>query len=330
MKILLLALIAALTLPLQADTELLRFVPDNIQAVVGIDTAQGWRHPAFTQFRRNDPVLDQQCRLLEKQLARFRMRPENAIGSMVAFYGGEDNFGAVFHTSIRETQFDQMLAQGLTQGAEETVRIQKQQAKGYDYYLVRAICKGRQLPDSGFTYVGANQILIAPLPQLDRIRSKIRNGALASNRQYQSQLRQINTNAPFWMAFRIAPGTIQTLAANTSAPPALMLLNNIADGAFAVTTGGHSNRDFTIKGFVTCRDAGSAKAMAQQLQLLPMACGDSRTAMRVNESLHIVTKGKTLFLRMLLPEEMQRTLMGGASRPQTAQRNHHVSGKRLR
>ena len=307
----------AIAVPLSAGTDLIRFIPGNVQGMAWIDMAQGWRHPIFQRFRGNDPGLDQQCRLLEMKLAQFRMRPEDAIKSMAVFYGGQSNFGSVFYTPILEPQFDKMLANGITKGVERTIRVEKRTANGYRYYLVRSAFKGKSLPDSGFTYVGPNQVLMAPVEQLDAIRRSISRSSIANNRQYMAQLRLINTNAPFWTIFRVPQEVSEAIAANAPGNANTQLLSTVTNGAFSVDPSGRGG-DFMISGFLPCRDVASAQKMAQQLQLMPMACDNTGTAMRVSESMSIVTKGNSVFLRMILPENMQRVLLGTLYQQQAA------------
>ncbi len=311
MKYYIAAALLSAALTLSASTDLMRFVPGNVQAMAWIDMAQGWKHPIFQRFRNNDPGLDQQCRLLETKLAQFRMRPEEAIRNMAVFYGSQNSFGSVFYTPILEPQFDKMLAGGITKGAEHTIQVEKKNGKGYRYYLVRSQFKGKPLPDSGFTYVGTNQVLMAPVEQLDTIRRNLGSGTIATNKQFLAQIQMINTNAPFWTVFRVPPDVSNAIAANSAGNPAAQYLANVTNGAFSVDPSGKSQRDFLVSGFLTMRDVGTAQKMAQQLQLLPMACDNTGTAMRVSESMNVRAKGNTLFLRMILPENMQKMLMGG-------------------
>ena len=306
-----------------AGTDLLRFVPGNIRGMACIDMTKGWQHPAFQRIRRNDPTIDSQCRLLESKLAQYRLRPEQAITGMAVFYRDSNSVGSVFHTNISEAQFDKMLASGITKGTEHMVQVQKKNANGYRYYLVKSQYNGKRLPDSGFTYIGTNQVLMAPVEQLDEVRSSLSKGSVAGNKFFANQIRMINTNAPFWTVFSVPEEISRSLAANSQGNAAAAYMSRITNGAFAVDTSGKTNRDFMISGFLTCTDPGTAKQMAQQLQLMPMACNDTRTAMRVNESMSLSTKGNTLFLRMLIPESMHGMFMGfaqpGSSSAQTQQ-----------
>ncbi len=302
---------------LSASTDLIRFVPGDVQGMAWIDMAQGWRHPLFQRFRNNDQGLDQQCRLLETKLAQFRLRPEDAIKNMAVFYN-RNSVGSVFYTPILEPQFDKMLAGGITKGAEHTIQVKKVNGNGYRYYLVRSMFKGKQLPDSGFTYVGTNQVMMAPVAQLDAIRRSLSQGSIASNKQYQAQLRLINTNAPLWTVFRVPQEVSNAIAASSAGNPAAAFLANVSNGAFSVDPSGSSKRDFLVSGFLTCRDVAVAQKMAQQLQFLPMACDNTSSAMKVSESMNIKAKGNTVFVRMILPESMQKMLMGGMYQPQAA------------
>jgi hypothetical protein len=297
---------------------LLDFVPDNADLILGLRVTDSLNLPLVKEMRQNDKEFAGKYTSFEKELEKNGLSIKDMPPQAVIF-GRQDRayWGIIMDATIPEARFVELLKTKLKSGYNIDYTVEK--VNGQTVYCLenKPVKVGETLVDSGMLgqrdmkkvgvfYLNPDVALITDFQEAGRVMDEIKKG---SCKQFVDNS-GINQQAIAWIVYH--PSTPSAKPANSGANPEQASAQPFNSMGMALNFNGSEHKDIALDAVIDCKNQNSAAMMAMQAQGMVMlglssAFKDNPAlAADVGNALKVQADGSKVKANLQMPEKLHK------------------------
>ncbi len=303
---------------------LLDFVPDNADLILGVRVTDSLNLPLVKEMRQNDKEFAVKYTSFEKELEKNGLSVKDMPPQAVVF-GRQDRayWGIVMDATIPEAKFVELLKTKFKSGYNVDYTVEK--VNGQTVYCLenKPVKVGETLVDSGMLgqrdmkkigvfYLNPHVAMITDFQEAGRIMNEINKG----NCKQFIDNSGINQQALAWIIYLPSIPSARAADAGGNGMPEQAFAQPFNSMGMALNFNGSEQKDIALDAVIDCKNQNSAAMMAMQAQgmimfgLSSVFKDNPGLAADIGNALRVQADGNKVKANLRLPEKLHKQVKG--------------------